>query len=173
LGASAAWGGARAAPSKLKYAERRDLFPEGVASADPQGDSVILWTRRPPEGVKPLPRLTVEVAEDVAFQRVVASAPAVATADSDWTSRVLVGGLKPGREYWYRFVGADGFGSRIGTDNHGTRPQRPSRSPFRLRLLPERQPGGDERLPPHDLRGRARGARQAARFRLPPRRLHL
>ena len=114
LGASAAWGGARAAPSKLKSTERRDLFPEGVASADPQGDSVILWTRRPPQDGKPLPRLTVEVAEDSAFQRVVAAAPAVATAGSDWTSRVLVGGLKPSREYWYRFVGADGSGSRIG-----------------------------------------------------------
>src|SRR5207253_7616243 len=63
---------------------------------------------------KPLPRLTVEVAEGPDFQRVVAAAPAIATADSDWTSRVLVGGLKPGREYWYRFVGADGLGSRIG-----------------------------------------------------------
>ena len=50
VGASAAWGGARAAPSKLKWTERRDLFPEGVASGDPQGDSVILWTRRPPPG---------------------------------------------------------------------------------------------------------------------------
>ena len=114
IGASAAWSGGRAAPSKLKWTERRDLFPEGVASGDPQGDSVILWTRRPPQGGRPLPRLTVEVAEDPDFRRVVAAAPAIATADSDWTSRVLVGGLKPSREYWYRFVGSDGFGSRIG-----------------------------------------------------------
>ena len=28
--------------------ERRDLFPQGVASGDPTPDSVILWTRRPP-----------------------------------------------------------------------------------------------------------------------------
>jgi len=114
VGASAAWGGARAAPSKLKWTERRDLFPQGVASGDPQGDSVILWTRRPPMDGHAPPRLTVEVAEDPAFRRVVASAPAQGTADSDWTVRVLVGGLKPSREYWYRFVGADGFGSRIG-----------------------------------------------------------
>jgi len=114
VGASAAWGGARAAPSKLRWMERRDLFPEGVASGDPQGDSVILWTRRPPAAGEAPPRLTVEVAEDKGFQRVVATAPAAATADSDWTSRVLVGGLKPSREYWYRFVGADGLGSRIG-----------------------------------------------------------
>ncbi|MGZ5987271.1 MAG: alkaline phosphatase D family protein, partial [Caulobacteraceae bacterium] len=58
--------------------------------------------------------LTVEVAEDPAFQRVVASAPAQGTADSDWTVRVMVGGLKPGREYWYRFTEPGGFGSRIG-----------------------------------------------------------
>src|SRR4051794_39249472 len=114
LGASAAWSRGVAAPSKLNWTERRDLFPEGVASGDPQGDSVILWTRRPPSDGKAPPRLTVEAAEDKDFRRVVAVAPAAATADSDWTTRVLVGGLKPSREYWYRFVGADGFGSRIG-----------------------------------------------------------
>src|SRR5437588_512960 len=110
LGASAAWSGARGAPSKLRWTERRDLFPEGVASGDPQADSVILWTRRPLVAGK----LTVEVAEDQAFTRVVASAPTVCSAQSGWTTRVLVGGLKPSREYWYRFVGDDGAGSRIG-----------------------------------------------------------
>jgi alkaline phosphatase D len=33
---------------------------------------------------------------------------------TDWTARVLVGGLKPARVYWYRFTDADGNGSRIG-----------------------------------------------------------
>ncbi len=113
IGASAAWGGARAAPSKLKWTERPDLFPHGVASGDPQSDSVILWTRRPPADGKPA-RLTVEVAEDQAFQRVVATAPAAVSADVGWTTRVLVGGLKPSREYWYRFTDDDGTGSRIG-----------------------------------------------------------
>ncbi|THD62783.1 alkaline phosphatase D family protein [Phenylobacterium sp.] len=115
LGLAGAWSRAKAAPSALTWTERRDLFPEGVASGDPQGDSVILWTRRPPgpDGAA-APGLTVEVAEDEAFRRVVATAPAAGTADSDWTVRVLVGGLKPSREYWYRFTGADGFGSRIG-----------------------------------------------------------
>jgi alkaline phosphatase D len=114
VGASAAWVSARGAPSKLIWTERRDLFPEGVASADPQGDSVILWTRRPPGPDGKAARLTLEVAEDEAFQRVVAASPAPSSADADWTVRVMVGGLKPGREYWYRFTGADGLGSRIG-----------------------------------------------------------
>ena len=74
LGASAAWGGARAGPSKLKWTERADRFPQGVASGDPQPDSVILWTRRPPADGKPA-ALTVEVAEDPMFQRVVALRP--------------------------------------------------------------------------------------------------
>ncbi|MBS0335079.1 MAG: alkaline phosphatase D family protein, partial [Proteobacteria bacterium] len=97
--------------------ERRDLFPEGVASGDPQPDSVILWTRRPPaegDGARKGPRLTVEVAEDQDFQRVVAAAPAACAEASDWTTRVLVGGLKPSQEYFYRFVGDDGFASRLG-----------------------------------------------------------
>jgi alkaline phosphatase D len=114
LGASAAWSSTRAAPSKLRWTERRELYPEGVASGDPQGDSVILWTRRPPAAGAGAPRLTVEVAEDEAFQRVVATAPAQASAATDWTTRVLVGGLKPASVYWYRFTDDDGLGSRIG-----------------------------------------------------------
>lgn len=114
LGASAAWGGARARASRLQWTERRDLYPEGVASGDPQADSVILWTRRPAqEGGEP-PKLTVEVALDEGFLQVVAVAPATISAASDWTTRVLVGGLQPGRVYWYRFIDQHGLGSRIG-----------------------------------------------------------
>ncbi len=29
------------------WRERRDAYPQGVASADPHPDSVMLWTRRP------------------------------------------------------------------------------------------------------------------------------
>jgi alkaline phosphatase D len=112
MGASLAWGGTAHA-SRTNWTERRDLFPEGVASGDPDPHSVILWTRRPFEqGQRHL--LTVEVAEDEAFRRVVAHAPAPVSAAADWTSRVLVGGLKPARTYWYRFTDRAGNGSRIG-----------------------------------------------------------
>lgn len=114
LGASAAWSSARARRSRLKWTERRDLFPEGVASGDPQAESVILWTRRPPRLLGETPRLLVEVALDDDFSRVIAEAPAELSADTDWTTRVLVGGLRPGRVYWYRFVDQEGLGSRIG-----------------------------------------------------------
>jgi alkaline phosphatase D len=112
IGASLAWcGPARA--SRLPWRERRDLYPEGVASGEPDAHSVILWTRRPfGEGSPQI--LTLEVAEDDRFGRVVAQTRAPVSAASDWTTRVLVGGLKPRHVYWYRFTDADGNGSRIG-----------------------------------------------------------
>ncbi|HUQ18642.1 MAG TPA: alkaline phosphatase D family protein, partial [Gemmatimonadaceae bacterium] len=58
--------------------------------------------------------LTVEVAEDEAFRRVVAHAQAPVSSAADWTSRVLIAGLKPAHTYWYRFTDADGNGSRVG-----------------------------------------------------------
>ena len=58
--------------------------------------------------------LTVEVAEDDAFRRVVANASAPVSPESDWTTRVLVGHLKPARVYWYRFTDGEGKGSRVG-----------------------------------------------------------
>jgi len=42
LGVSAAIARSLAAPSRLSWKERRDLYPEGVASGDPLPDSVIL-----------------------------------------------------------------------------------------------------------------------------------
>ena len=112
MGAALAWGGPARA-SRSKWREARPLYPEGVASGDPDPHSVILWTRHPfDQGTRQL--LTVEVAEDEAFRRVVAHARAPVSAAADWTARVLVGGLKPARTYWYRFTDADGNGSRIG-----------------------------------------------------------
>jgi len=111
LGAAAAWAVPRARRSEIRWTERRDAYPEGVASGDPFSESVILWTRHPAAGVA---TLTVEVAEDEAFTRVVAHSSADARPDLDWTCRVLVGGLKPRTTYWYRFANAEGAGSRIG-----------------------------------------------------------
>lgn len=117
LGAAATWC-TRAAPaaSRTRWTERRDRFPEGVASGDPDAHSVLLWTRCPGNAATPgeTVRLTVEVAEDPEFHRVVAHAPLQATAASDWTTRVLIGGLRPAHEYWYRFTDHTGAGSRIG-----------------------------------------------------------
>ena len=114
LGAALAFGIGEARSSTRDWRERRDLFPEGVASGDPHPDSVLLWTRRPPVNGDTATRLTVEVAEDEQFTRVVATAQASLTEASDWTCRVLAAGLKPAHVYWYRFTDEHGNGSRIG-----------------------------------------------------------
>ena len=113
LGAEAAWGRSFSTPSKISWRERRDLFPEGVASGDPDSNSVLLWTRRAPQP-KPAQELIVEVALDQTFQRVVATQRVSISAEADWTCRMLVGGLKPAQVYWYRFTDPEGSGSRVG-----------------------------------------------------------
>ena len=114
LGATPLWANTKGAHSRVISSERRDLFPEGVASGDPQPDSVLLWTRRPFEGETPSSRLLVELAEDESFKQVLASANATVSAVSDWTCRVLVGNLKPASVYWYRFTDETGMTSRVG-----------------------------------------------------------
>lgn len=112
IGASLAWSG-RARASRANWRENEQLYPQGVASGDPDTHSVILWTRRPFDDAK-RHLLSLEVAEDQAFSRVVAHAPAPVSPAADWTTRVLVGGLKPAQTYWYRFTDSGGNGSRIG-----------------------------------------------------------
>lgn len=113
MGASIAWA---AETRKLKarpWTHAQERFAEGVASGDPDTRSVLLWTRVSNATDATVP-LTVEVAEDSAFEGVVASAQTEALATADHTCRVLVAGLQPNRIYWYRFTDAQGRGSRIG-----------------------------------------------------------
>lgn len=114
FGCGAMWVDGAPRASTLSWQERRELYPQGVASGDPRADSVLLWTRRPFDPGAGPNRLTVEVALDPAFEKVVATAPAPVLEDSDWTCRVLVGNLRPRTVYWYRFTDAQGHGSRIG-----------------------------------------------------------
>jgi alkaline phosphatase D len=114
LGISAAWATRSAAsPSRTPWREDRKLYPQGVASGDPDDHSVVLWTRRPFDQGD-AHALTVEVARDAAFRRVVATAHAPILAAADWTCRALIGGLRPATTYWYRFTDETGAGSRIG-----------------------------------------------------------
>ena len=91
-----------------------DLFAAGVASGDPLHDSVILWTRLVADPLDPtggLPDAPVpvrwEVADDEAFESVVADG--TETAEARWAHSVHAeaGGLKPDSWYWYRFVVGD------------------------------------------------------------------
>ena len=113
-----------ARPSRIGWHENQALYPQGVASGDPDDHSVVLWTRRPFDtGERHV--LTAEVALDADFAHVVASAVVPALAAADWTCRALVGGLSPATTYWYRFTDGSGAGSRIGRTITAPRPDDP------------------------------------------------
>jgi alkaline phosphatase D len=114
LGAALAFGQSCASTPTGPRTERRDLYPQGVASGDPAPESVILWTRREPDSGVSAHRLVVEVASDEAFERIVARGDVEVSAATDWTCRFLAAGLRPAREYWYRFVDEAGNTSRVG-----------------------------------------------------------
>ena len=113
LGATLSLARPAGAASRTKWREARDLYPQGVASGDPDEHSVILWTRRPFSG-RNRAHLVAEVSLDPAFRSVVARVAAPVLAESDWTCRVLVAGLQPATVYWYRFTDEAGNGSRLG-----------------------------------------------------------
>ena len=113
MGATLLWAGRASAASRVKWCERRELFPQGVASGDPDEHSVILWTRYPLEpGARA--QLTAEISLAPDFQRAVATMKVPILAETDHTCRVLAGGLQPATVYWYRFTDDQGNGSRIG-----------------------------------------------------------
>lgn len=103
---------AGARPTAAARPLRTDPFTLGVASGDPASDGFVIWTRL---AVEPLAadgrggmpsstyRLNWQVATDERFRDVV-RAGSVA-ADPAWAHsvHVEVAGLRPGREYWYRF----------------------------------------------------------------------
>jgi alkaline phosphatase D len=160
-------------PSKSGWRERRELYPQGVASGDPDDNSVLLWTRRPYADGRKSAKLLVEVAEDSAFTKVIATTSARVSAESDWTCRVLVGHLPPAGEYWYRFVDDKGNGSRIGRTLTAPSPDDPRPSRFAFVSCQDICLGHPQRLSAHDLGRRARRTGGTTRFRAAPGRLHL
>ncbi len=125
MGAAALLLGSGAAPD-VRAAPRPRFsdypFKLGVASGDPRPESVVLWTRLAPEplvedgsGGVPSRRYDVrwEVAADERFRRVVRRGSAEARPGLGHSVHAEVGGLRPGREYFYRFK-AGGEVSAVG-----------------------------------------------------------
>src|SRR5690349_7852910 len=86
-------------------------FTLGVASGDPTPDGAVLWTRLAPrpleaDGGMPDRRVAVRwwVAEDERMRRVVRHGTALAVPELAHSVHVEVEGLRPGRDYYYRFA---------------------------------------------------------------------
>ncbi len=87
-------------------------FTHNVASGEPSGDSVLLWTRYVGSGDSA--RVTAEVSASEDFARIIGGGTVVTGPWRDWTAKVTVDGLAPARRYFYRFVAADGTRSPVG-----------------------------------------------------------
>lgn len=89
-------------------------FASGIASGDPSSDGVVLWTRLSPDpAARPVTAVRWEVAEDERFARIVRSGTSPAPWQLGSSVHAEVEGLRPARDYWYRFI-AGGQVSPVG-----------------------------------------------------------
>ncbi|MFY8199794.1 MAG: alkaline phosphatase D family protein [Pirellula staleyi] len=119
LAYGAALAGLPLVSSRLTAADRKIVFASnpftlGVASGDPDANSLVLWTKLAPDpttaqgGMNPeMVPVSWEIAEDESMKNVVSSGIAVATPQLGHSVHVEVQGLKPARWYWYRFRAGD------------------------------------------------------------------
>ncbi|MEU1510577.1 alkaline phosphatase D family protein [Streptomyces sp. NPDC005811] len=86
-----------------------NVFSLGVASGDPLPDGIVLWTRLAPDpldgGGMAQQDVAVqwEISPDARFASSVRRGTATARPSYGHSVHVDVRGLKPGRDYWYRF----------------------------------------------------------------------
>jgi alkaline phosphatase D len=88
-------------------------FTHGVASGEPGSDSVLLWTRYVPASGGPA-KVRVEISESRDFAKIAGGGEMVTGPWRDYTAKVTVDGLNPGKWHWYRFIAPDGSMSPIG-----------------------------------------------------------
>ena len=77
-------------------------FVHGVASGDPSPTGVLIWTRVTPSTDAEV-EVAWQVARDPAFDERVLSGETSTSAARDYTVKVEVEGLDPGKDYFYRF----------------------------------------------------------------------
>lgn len=80
-----------------------EVFLHGVASGDPLRDRVVIWTRVTRDGAAANIPVKWVVAEDRRMRRVVRNGRSLASLRQDYTVKVDVDGLQPGKTYFYRF----------------------------------------------------------------------
>jgi alkaline phosphatase D len=93
------------APAFIRHARAADTarFALGIASGQPQPQSLVLWTRLSGDDLPPGVDVAWELAEDEAFTRIAARGVEQALAADAHSVHAEPAGLLPGRWYWYRF----------------------------------------------------------------------
>jgi len=86
-------------------------FAHGIASGDPDQTSVVIWTRI--SEVSGPVDVEWQVASDAAFNNIVKRGRIKTDTSRDYTVKVVVEGLRPGLEYFYKFS-SNGTHSHIG-----------------------------------------------------------
>jgi alkaline phosphatase D len=78
-------------------------FLHGVASGDPTASAVVIWTRVTPTQAGGAVTGTWEAAEDEGFTRPLRSGAFASGPERDYTVKIDVTDLTPGRRFYYRF----------------------------------------------------------------------
>jgi alkaline phosphatase D len=121
LGASPGFAARRGAPALVR--SRRTL-PSGVQTGDVTSRSAVLWARSSGTG-----RLVARLTSGSQVREI---AGPWATEDTDFTAKIALPGLTPGREYQValQFETGDGTRGEVGHSSFRTAPARPSGTSF-------------------------------------------
>lgn len=120
MGAAVTAVGAGVLATESKAEAVSPFFKHGVASGDPLPGNLVIWTRVTPtaaslpgSGKGPKVDVTWQVATDAAFTKIVKRGLFPTGPGRDHTVKVDVGGLRPAKTYYYRFL-YRGSASRVG-----------------------------------------------------------
>ena len=123
IGGTGAAIGLVAAPGVMRIATAQSWpsgnpFSLGIAAGAPRPDGFVLWTRLAPDPLSTNPEtpggmsggdvtLRYEIAADPGMTNLVRQGGATAEQAFGYSVHLDVGGLPPGRTYWYRFLSGD------------------------------------------------------------------
>lgn len=103
----------------IHYDSALKPFYHGVASGDPLPDRVIIWTRVTPASRVERVAVEWEVSEDEQFASIYKADTTSTGPNRDYTVKIDVDALKPGKTYYYRFK-ALGYTSMAGRTKTAT-----------------------------------------------------
>ena len=81
--------------------EVKSLFNHGVASGDPDSSSIVIWTRV--SDIDQPIKVNWFIATDKKLKNTIKQGKTTTNSDRDFTVKVIVSDLEPGKQYFYKF----------------------------------------------------------------------